>query len=613
MGSIALQADTVDSPETEPTAAHPSILAAARRVAERDGISSLSLLSVAQEAGVPPVAVYACFNSKNDLLLSVIANDLGTLARAMRGVFETDKDTVSSAQQLISSVPVRMALPAAAIASVREPAVANIANEQSEPPARGPDDNESSTQNSASHATDSGVAELLAKLQETVTRLETRPVDAWLERRLREFERALSTLEGRQSERNNTTKTAEERIRELNEGIESLEHRLLAAAEDSARSLVQRIDACENHLRGVASDTHADAATLATRITALENAAFAVKPEFFSTAPGSTSETDKAADRIVAEPAPEAASAEPIVAAAAPTSSYLAAARKSAQAAAAVQDTHVRKTTKHKSQTMVYVAMGSLFLFAALLMASGLLLHSLGTDTSSAQARVQSPPVESHAAALAGSKAYMNPQQRLRVLAEAGDPKAELLIGAEYLDGSGVARNDAVAFAWLSHAAAGNQPMAQYELGVMYENGRGVAADRTQAYRWFESAALKGNRRAMHGLATAYAEGWGTEKNLSEAARWYGRAAQLGSVNDQFNLGVLFERGMGVIQSLPDAYKWYAIAAAQGDKESQSRIAAIAPMLAPDDLTAAQNAAQTFKPDTVSVPANSLPVLAQKR
>lgn len=613
MGSIALQADTVDGPETEPTAAHPSILAAARRVAERDGILNLSLLSVAQEAGVPPVAVYACFNSKNDLLLSVIANDLGTLARAMRGVFDTDKDAGGSAERLISSVSARLALPAAAIASVQQATVMNVANAQGGISARDMSADGSSTQKSADQTSDSGVAEVIAKLQETVARLETRPVDAWLERRLREFERALSALEGRQTERSGTEKGAEDRIRELNEGIESLEQRLIAAAEDSARSLVQRIDACENRLRGVASDTHADAATLATRVTALENAAFAVKPEFFAAAPVPARETDKSQDHSAPDPAPETASAEPIVAAAAPTSSYLAAARKSAQAAAAVQDTHVRKTTKHKSQTMVYVAMGSLFLFIAMLTASGLLLRSFESDASSAQAHVQYQPAGSHAAGLAASKPAMNPQQQLRVLAEAGDPKAELLVGAKYLDGSGVSKNDAAAFAWLSRAAARDQPIAQYELGVMYENGRGVTADRTQAFRWFESAALKGNRRAMHRLATAYAEGWGTEKNLFEAARWFGRAAQLGSVNDQFNLGVLFERGMGVTQSLPDAYKWYAIAAAQGDKESQSRIAAIAPMLAPDDLAAAQNAAQTFRPDALSAPANSLPVLAQKR
>ena len=195
-----------------------------------------------------------------------------------------------------------------------------------------------------------------------------------------------------------------------------------------------------------------------------------------------------------------------------------------------------------------------------------------------AQAHDQAPPAAGLVAAHAVGAA--SPQMRLRTLAEAGDANAELLMGQQYLDGRG-ATNDAAAFAWLSRAAAGNQPVAQYELGVMYENGRGLKADPAQAFRWFKSAALKGNRRAMHSLATAYTEGRGTAKNMFEAARWYGRAAQLGAMNDQFNLGVLFERGLGVTQSLPDAYKWYAIAAAQGDRESQSRIAAIAPMLAP--------------------------------
>ena len=74
------QADIADSPVPEPNTARRAILAAARRVAERDGILDLSLLSVALEAGVPPGSVYGCFNSKNDLLICVIADDLGTLA-----------------------------------------------------------------------------------------------------------------------------------------------------------------------------------------------------------------------------------------------------------------------------------------------------------------------------------------------------------------------------------------------------------------------------------------------------------------------------------------------------------------------------------------------------
>jgi localization factor PodJL len=606
MGSIAPQTDTGDSPASEPNAARPAILAAARRVAERDGVLDLSLLVVAQEAGVPPASVYACFNSKNDLLLSVIADDLGTLARAMRGAFDSrrDNDDKSSPTRIL-----QLAAPQA-VDPVEPGEVADVATPAAvAAPSHEEDDVRTST---AEVSNSGGATDAIARLQETVARLETRPVDAWLERRLREFERALSTIEGRQSDRTGAEQSVEERFRELTDHLQALEHRLIAAADDAAHSLAQRIDACESRLRGVASDSHADSTTLASRITMLENAAFAVKPEFFVAAPSSNPGTDKSAVQHSPDPVPEAASAEPIIGAAAPVSSYLAAARKSAQAAAVVQDTHVHKATKQqKSQTMLYLAVGSLFLFVAMLTAAGLLLRNVAMN-SPAHARNNNAPAIRVASRPARVTAPSNPQQRLRTLAEAGDPKAQLIVGLQYQQGGGAPKNDAAAFAWLSRAAAGNEPVAEFELGVMYKTGRGVNADPPLAFKWFEAAALKGNRRAMHSLATAYAEGWGTDKNMSEAARWYGRAAELGSVNDQFNLGVLFERGMGVSQSLPDAYKWYAIAAAQGDKESQSRITAIASMLAPEDLAAAQNAAQSFKPEDISPAANVPPSLAQK-
>ncbi len=602
MEAIAPQIDTTDSLGPNPAGTRSSVLAAARRVAERDGILDLSLLSVAQEADVAPGSVYSCFNSKNDLLLSVIADDLGTLAHAMRGAFGTGNEDAGLSARPISSLPALLPVAVETIATAHGATPASRPPEQTETFAGRTTADGSDMQISAAEGLNTGGAvEAIAKLQETVARFETRPVDSWLERRLREFERALSALESQRSGGRVAESSVEERFRELNEEIGSLEHRLQTAAEDAARSLAQRIVACENSLRDVAVDKHADATT---RVATLETASLAVKPEFPVAAAG-TQETETAMDHSD----PESASAEP----GASVSSYLAAARKSAQAAAVTQDTRVRRSGKGKSQTTVYLAMGGLFLFVALLTAAGLLLRNNAMDNASVQDRFHSGVVTSPPTGSASSRPGMNPQRRLRTLAEAGDPRAELLIGQEYLDGSGAAKNDVAAFAWLSRAAARDQPIAQYELGVMYQTGRGASTDAVQAFRWFEAAALKGNRRAMHSLATAYAEGWGTEKTLFESARWYGRAAQLGSINDQFNLGVLFERGMGVAQSLPDAYKWYAVAAAQGDKESQSRIAAIAPMLAPDDLAAAQSAAQSFKPDAPSTLANTLPALAEKR
>src|ERR1700759_857378 len=65
-------------------ASRTAILEAARRVAARDGARDLSLRSVAAEAGFAPAALYGYFRGKDDLLLALAADDLSSLARAMR-------------------------------------------------------------------------------------------------------------------------------------------------------------------------------------------------------------------------------------------------------------------------------------------------------------------------------------------------------------------------------------------------------------------------------------------------------------------------------------------------------------------------------------------------
>ena len=61
-----------------------SILAAARRVAERRGPAELSLRAAAAEAGYAPATVYAYFRNRAELVLAVAADELGALARTMR-------------------------------------------------------------------------------------------------------------------------------------------------------------------------------------------------------------------------------------------------------------------------------------------------------------------------------------------------------------------------------------------------------------------------------------------------------------------------------------------------------------------------------------------------
>jgi localization factor PodJL len=195
----------------------------------------------------------------------------------------------------------------------------------------------------------------------------------------------------------------------------------------------------------------------------------------------------------------------------------------------------------------------------------------------------------------------------LNALANTGNEKAELLLGLKLLDGDGVSVNEAEAAKWLERAGKQNNPIAAYRLGTLYERGHGVPADSSKAAHWYEIAARGGNRKAMHNLAVAYAGGSGVQKDLVVAAQWFTRAANLGLADSQFNLAVLYERGMGVQQSLIDAYKWYAVAAQQGDTESKARLDALNTQLSPEDKTAAEKAAQSFRPETTDRNANIPP------
>lgn len=215
-------------------------------------------------------------------------------------------------------------------------------------------------------------------------------------------------------------------------------------------------------------------------------------------------------------------------------------------------------------------------------------------------------PTLSTAALIASSAPAKAKQDRLTARAEAGDAAAALVLGVEWLDGTGRTRDPAKAGRWLKRAAAAGQPMAQNYLGVLYRTGVGVEASKTEAARWFEMAALQGNRPAMANLGKLYA-GWDRKGHYAVAARWFVRAASFGDADSAFNLAVLYERGAGLPQSLFDAYKWYAIAAAQGDQPAAARTRQLSPYLEPDERRAATALAQAFEPLPVEAAANRMP------
>jgi TPR repeat protein/AcrR family transcriptional regulator len=466
---------------------------------------------------------------------------------------------------------------------------------------------------------DDETASALATLQESVAKLEARPVDAWLERRLRELERMIASLEERQGNSERSAGTAagvlEENVRGMQARLEAMEKSRQLDFEGNAKAFGERMDASEKRLREMFGELRGLMMMSSSRLDLLESdaqrRAGTNRAEVSPALENLPVVIEAAADKpdTPAENAP-ASAGEP---------SYLSQARRSAMAAAAQTVAEPSDPMQRFASTMSsiksgstgsrYIIAGGIVLLIVLL-GVGLALKRQAADRDS-MAPVQMAAASQSGHAKTPPAQQMAPQIRLASLASRGNSDAQLLLGLEYLDGTGPTKNQSEAAQWISRSAAHGNAVAQYWLATLYANGRGVKADPALAMHWYEEAAMQGNRKAMHQLAVSYAEGWGASRNYAEAARWFSRAASLGYVDSAFNLGVLYERGLGMPQSLLDAYKWYSIAAAMGDKGSPPRLAVLKTQMKPEEIADAAQAASSFAPDTLDPSANSAPEIAR--
>jgi uncharacterized protein len=161
----------------------------------------------------------------------------------------------------------------------------------------------------------------------------------------------------------------------------------------------------------------------------------------------------------------------------------------------------------------------------------------------------------------------------LKKRAEAGDPKAQVQLGAAYASGDGVTEDDAEAVKWFRKAAEKGDAAGEYSLGEMYLTDRGVSADLAEAVKWMRRAAEHGDARGEFNLAVMYAQGQVVPKEENEAAKWMRKAADQGLAAGQFGLGSMYAHGTGVPQSAAEAANWYHKAADQGDSAAMNNLA----------------------------------------
>src|SRR6516164_3532448 len=77
---------------------------------------------------------------------------------------------------------------------------------------------------------------------------------------------------------------------------------------------------------------------------------------------------------------------------------------------------------------------------------------------------------------------YAKALKLARPLAEAGDPRAEAVLGSAYCEGRGVPQDYAEAARWYRRAAEQGDAQAQYNLGLAYARGEGVTQNAVEAH-----------------------------------------------------------------------------------------------------------------------------------
>ncbi len=640
-----------------------AILAAARRIAECDGASAVSLSRTADEAGFARPTVYGHFRNKEELVASVVADDIVTLGRLMRQSAETPAEAQTQSEDETEIAEQRIQTEADETAPQSEAGDSHAAEagaaEEGEPaneePAgevefsaeeinaaiedAQPEEEEVLELNAADALCDEPVVpeeavqapepDFAEPLWQETHELaagsdadEDEPGQPTAEDEAEDADDE-DRSDGEDAQREPRPAFAPPRVDAwLERRLRVFEHTL---AEISAR--IEKSERISERAEGLVAEgmrdiqQHLDAAearardhseSLVRRIEALEQRHTVAIANLRAELENGTAKAETLVhdDKLTFIPAlPEETRPKPE-----PSDSYLDAARRAANAAAELADTDgpgpllggikLPANDDMRARYTRYIIMGVAAL-ALVLIGAGLLLRS-GAD----EMRAMSPVPR-----MASAHAETTPTDDMRAaapldhltqLANSGDAGAELIVGLKYM-GNG---SDTKAAKWLERAANAHQPVAQYTLGTLYERGIGVGKNVEEALHWYEQAAGQGNRKAMYRLGIAYAKGDGADIDYTKSAEWFEKAANAGLVDAQFNLAVLYERGEGVPQSLANAYKWYAIAASHGDKELAARVEALSAQLTPDSLQVAEKFVQAFVPTEFDRQANLEPAIA---
>ena len=123
----------------------------------------------------------------------------------------------------------------------------------------------------------------------------------------------------------------------------------------------------------------------------------------------------------------------------------------------------------------------------------------------------------------------------------------------------------------LAARANAGDPWAQLNLGAAYDQGMGgFPLDPVLAVAWYRRAAESGLAEAQFNLAHCLATGNGTARNDAEALDWMLRAAGQGLASAEFLAGVMLLEGIGGPVDRRQALPWLERAAANGNTDARA-------------------------------------------
>ena len=181
-------------------------------------------------------------------------------------------------------------------------------------------------------------------------------------------------------------------------------------------------------------------------------------------------------------------------------------------------------------------------------------------------------PIEQAIAAMEEQR-YAEALERITPLADAGDARAQNILGGLYAQGWGVDQDLEIARAWYEKAAAGGSARAYFNLARMYALGIGVEKNCDKALELWRTPAEQGDPIAQVNVGSLYMDGFEcVPMDVDEGVRWYRLAADQGDPVGQHSIGAIYALGQGVEQSFEMALEWYGKAAAQGNPDSQASL-----------------------------------------